>query len=118
MPSSCDSSPVMAMPMMCRPASSTGCRCACGSSTTIDLPLSSVQAWTIFQGLLSMACWMTLSHWIMGGQREYRPTGSQNFHKESMRIEHNDVVYNIVGGPAEIGDRRMYQEVMAERYAA
>lgn len=36
----------------------------------------------------------------------------------SMRIEHNDVVYNIVGGPAEIGDRRMYQEVMAERYAA
>lgn len=36
----------------------------------------------------------------------------------SMRIEHDGVVYNIVGGPAEIGDRLMYQEIMAERYAA
>lgn len=36
----------------------------------------------------------------------------------SMRIEHNGILYNIVGGPAEIGDRKMYQEIMAERYAA
>ena len=30
----------------------------------------------------------------------------------SMRIEHDGVVYNIVGGPAEIGERLMYQEIM------
>ena len=35
----------------------------------------------------------------------------------SMRVEHDGIVYNIVGGPAEIGDRLMYQEIMAERYA-
>lgn len=34
----------------------------------------------------------------------------------SMHVEHDGVVYNIVGGPAVMGTRKEYQEIMVERY--